>query len=437
MWKDGKDMNQNQNDQPRQTRTILGKIADWVRPLKLGISRTAEMDLGGHADLTGESIITLSTQDWLDLWTRKQRFVLQFARQGNLVMYVETQFHWLSYVKQFRKHWRRIYLFLLGPRKVEKNLYVYTPPLLLPAFQIFSGLATINNVVLAFFLRRAMRRLGMEQPVLWSYTHFNKPLIKKLGCKKALYECVDDYAGAKGLIKADVVRQQERQTLESVQAAIVTADGLKPPMMPYNRNIHIVSNAANVSHFNRAATQKQVEPVEMRNIPHPRLVFLGLTAYWVDLDLLEQIVTQRPGWQVVLVGPVAVDISRFDRYPNFHSLGRKPYDNLPQYMAHCDIALNPYVVDDVARGCSPLKLYEYLAAGLPVVSTEMPEARKFTKIVSVATDYNEFIRMTDDILARDEAEQTKYRQMALEESKNHSWENRFLEVEKIAMEVLK
>ncbi|MCK4573789.1 MAG: glycosyltransferase [candidate division Zixibacteria bacterium] len=419
------------------TANPLRRMMNFLRPARLDIAATAQMNLKNHRDLSGQDIMTLSTQDWLDLWTRKQRFVLQFARQGNRVIYVETQFHWLSYIKQLKKHWRRIYLFLYGPRKVEENLYVYTPPLLLPAFQIFPSLATINNFALAFFLKRAMRRVGMRNPVLWCYTHFNKPLIKKLGCKRALYECVDDYAGSKGLIKAEVVRKQEAQTLKSVNAAIVTADGLKPPLVKHNRNVHTVSNAANVSHFNRAVTEKFTEPDDLKQVPRPRLVFLGTTAYWVDLDLLEYVATVRPSWQILLIGPVTVDVSRFDDIRNFHCLGRKSYDDLPGYMAYCDVALNPYVVDDVARGCSPLKLYEYLAAGMPVVSTEMPEARKFERIVAVATSYEQYVAEIDRILARDAQTRTNYQLMALEESRQHSWENRFLQVEKIAMEALK
>lgn len=430
-------MNRASTSKPEDHDGMLWRLLRILKPDRLTVSKAAEMNVREHKGLTGQDIITVSTQDWLDLWTRKQRFVLQFARQGNRVLYVETQFHWLSYIRQFRKQWRRIYLFLLGPRLVEENLYVYTPPLLLPAFQVYPFLAAVNNAVLAVFLRKVMRTLGMKSPVLWLYTHYNKPLVKKLGCKKALYECVDDYAGAKGLIRARAVQKQEAETLRSVDAAIVTADSLKPPKVKYNRNIRVVPNAANVSHFNRAISGNEKEPDELTPITRPRLVFLGMTACWVDLDLLEHIAAARATWQIVLVGPWSVNINRFDNIQNVHFLGRKPYDVLPRYLAFCDVALNPYKVDDVARGCSPLKLYEYLAAGLPIVSTEMPEARKFDGLVRVAASCDEFVAHIEEILAWDKDTRSSYLSAAVEESKRHSWENRFLEVERITMVVLR
>jgi len=423
------------NKQMRET--VWEKIKRVLLADTMKISRTAELHVEEHEGLKGEDIVTLSTQDWNDLWTRKQRFVLQFARQGNRVLYVETQFHWVSYVRQFRKHWRRVFLFALGARRVEENLFVYTPPLLVPAFQVFPSLAKVNNFVLGIALKRVMKKLGMKSPVLWIYTHFNKSLIKKLGAKKALYECVDDYSGAKGLIKREVVIKQEAETLKEVNAAIVTAESLRPSKLAYNSRIHVVCNAANVSHFNRAVSEKHIEPVDLSGVGRPRLVFLGMTQYWVDLELLDYIAGEKPEWQIVMIGPVAVDVRRFERAKNMHFLGNKPYDDLPDYMAYCDVALNPYRVDDVAKGCSPLKLYEYLAAGLPVVSTEMPEARKFDKIVTVASNYEMFVLAVEEILIRDAGSREELKKQALAESQKHSWEKRFREVEKIAMEVLR
>ena len=334
------------------------KITRWLAPEPLKVPASIAIELDDHDGVADTHIMTFSTQDWSDLWTRKQRFTLQFARQGNKVIYVETQFHWLSYIKQFKKHWRRIYLFLLGARPVESNLYVYTPPLLLPFFQMYPVLAKINNRILGFFLKRVMKKIGMHTPVLWLYTHYNQPLVKALGSKTALYECVDDYAGASGLIKPAVVRNQEASTLMTAAASIVTADSLKPLMTPHNSRVHIIANAANQRHFNRAVTEQLSEPDDIKHISRPRLVFLGMIQYWVDQELIKAIAEAHPRWQLLFIGPVVVDVTRLAQYENIHFIGRREYDSLPAYMAHCDIALNPYHVDDVAKGCSPLKLYE-------------------------------------------------------------------------------
>lgn len=415
-------------------RRLARRIAAFFIPDDGPIPRSAELDLTANGSLKGQYIVTLSTQDWRDLWTRKQRFMLQFARQGNRVLYVETQFHWLTYFKLFRKQWRRVFLFLRGPREIEPNLFLYTPPLLLPAFQIFPKIAAINNFVLAFFIRSAMAKLAISNPLLWLYSHYNEPLIRKLGCRKALYECVDEFSAAKGLIKPNVVKNQERATLESVDAAIVTAPGLKRTKSLYNRNINVIPNGANVGHFN--AAENRSEPEDLRPIPHPRLTFVGGIAYWVDLELIRYLANLRPDWQIVMIGPVMVNLLGIDRLRNVHILRRKPYDDLPAYLAWSDIALNPYRVDSIAENCSPLKLYEYMAAGLPVVSTDMPEARKFPGIVDVARSYDAFGAAINSILDWQPEKRAERSQAAKEESLNHSWESRFLEVDRIAREVV-
>jgi glycosyltransferase involved in cell wall biosynthesis len=415
---------------------FIQKLKRFFIPEIPPAAQSAELSLENNQGLRGQDIVTLSTQDWRDLWTRKQRFMLQFARQGNKVLYVESQYHWLTYGRRLKRQWRRIYLFLLGPREVEPNLFIYTPPLIIPAFQIFPSLAKINNFVLAFFLRSAMHKIGIKEPLLWLYSHFNQPLIKKLGAKRALYECVDEFSGAKGLINEHVARELERATLAAVDVAIVTAPGLKKSKVGINRNIHIVPNAANIAHFGRAAICNLPEPADLKPISHPRLVFVGAIAYWIDLELLRYMAETRPNWQIVMVGPVLVDTDSLDGIPNFHFLGRKQYNSLPDYLAWCDVALNPYKIDSVAENCSPLKIYEYMAAGLPTVSTDMPEARQFPGLISVAKDYDNFVQKIEQVLSLTAEARQNCSISCRTEAKKHSWENRFLEVEKIARGVL-
>jgi glycosyltransferase involved in cell wall biosynthesis len=414
----------------------LSRIIQFIIPKNSRAASSSELNFESNRGLCGQDIVTLSTQDWRDLWTRKQRFMLQFARQGNKVLYVEAQYHWVTYIRCLRRHWRRIYLFLLGPRQIEPNLYIYTPPLLLPAFQVFPVLARINNFVLALFLRSVMRKLEISKPLLWLYSHFNEPLIKKLGARRALYECVDEFSGARGLVRANVAREQERATLGAVDVVIVTAPGLMKSKLNYNRNIHIVPNAANVTHFARAAEGNLSEPSDLKSIPHPRLVFVGGIAYWIDLELLRYLAERKPSYQIIMIGPVAANIASLDGIPNIHFLGRKSYDELPGYLAWCDIALNPYKVDSVAENCSPLKLYEYMAAGLPAVSTDMPEARQFPNLISVANDYDDFVGKVNEVLSWSREKKRSFSKASCSESRKHSWETRFLEVEKIAGGIL-
>ena len=97
-------------------------------------------------------ILCFSTQDWNDLWTRKQRFMTRFAREGHRTIYVETQFHWITYFLRFKTDWRRVFAFLKGPQKIEDNSWVYTPPILFPFFQFHSFTFNFFFRILTFML---------------------------------------------------------------------------------------------------------------------------------------------------------------------------------------------------------------------------------------------------------------------------------------------
>ena len=126
--------------------------------------------------ITDVEFLCLSTQDWTDLWTRKQRFMRQLARQGNRVLYIELQASLASF-GLVRADPARAWRWLSGAREVEANLYVATLPLVLPGFQMSLAINRLNNLVLAPLLRRWLRQAGMSAPVLWTYT----PVLREPG----------------------------------------------------------------------------------------------------------------------------------------------------------------------------------------------------------------------------------------------------------------
>jgi glycosyltransferase involved in cell wall biosynthesis len=138
-----------------------------------------------------------------------------------------------------------------------------------------------------------------------------------------------------------------------------------------------------------------------------------------------------------MVGPVSLDVGRLKRLQNIHFLGRKPFDILPGYLAWSDIAINPYKIGDVAANCSPLKLYEYLAAGLPIVSTTMAEASAFPGLIRTADTCDEFLQHIETILKWSNRRREAHMARSRKESQNHTWEKRFLEVERIVMEIMR
>jgi len=381
--------------------------------------------------ITNQDIVCLSSQDWNDLWTRKQRFMQRFARQGNRVLYVETQASLVS-VGVWRTDWRRAFRWLRGPRRVEESLYIATLPLLLPFFQMSLGINRLNNVVVSRLLRRWIRQLGFQSSILWTYNPHSESLVGRLGERLAVYECVDELTAAKGLLRRETVQVLERRLIEKVDLVVVTHENLYRSKRVGARDIHLVPNAADVEHFQRAALPDTPVSPEMQAFRHPIVGFLGTIQYWIDFDLLRFLALAKPEWSFVLIGPCG-RLARVDKIKdraNVHMLGRKRYEDLPSYLKAFDVCLNPYVLDETALNCSPLKLYEYLATGKPVVSVDMPEAQKFDGLISIGRDYAEILHLLEASM-RPEAASPHLVAARIGAVKNHSWGERFSQLEAV------
>ena len=142
---------------------------------------------------------------------------------------------------------------------------------------------------------------------------------------------------------------------------------------PYTPHAHLLRHGVDWEHFARAALEELPRPDDLANVQGPVLGFFGLIHEWVDQDLLCRIASALPEVTIALVGKVQADVSRLERQPNIRLLGQKPYSELPAYSAAFDVALIPFVSTELTAAVNPIKLREYLAAGLPVVATALPE----------------------------------------------------------------
>jgi hypothetical protein len=152
-------------------------------------------------------------------------------------------------------------------------------------------------------------------------------------------------------------------------------------------------------HFKKACLPETTVPEECRALRGPVIGFFGLVADWVDLSVFRYLATERPEWSLVLVGEIQTDVSSLRELPNIHLLGRRNYQNLPAYSKAFDVAILPFVVNDLTLAANPLKMREYLAAGLPVVATPLPEVRRFRHLLRMAATPQEFLGQIEAWLA--------------------------------------
>ncbi|HEX8967344.1 MAG TPA: glycosyltransferase, partial [Chloroflexota bacterium] len=149
---------------------------------------------------------------------------------------------------------------------------------------------------------------------------------------------------------------------------------------------------------------------------------------WVDVKLIAQLARARPAWSFVLVGPVGIDVSPLRGLANVHLVGPRAYASLPGYLAGMDVGLIPFERSTLTYHADPIKAYEYLAAGLPVVATDLPALRRLSHVVRLAGTPAEFLEQLDAAITEGRDARHAERQA---EAARHSWTARFETIERL------
>jgi glycosyltransferase involved in cell wall biosynthesis len=163
-------------------------------------------------------------------------------------------------------------------------------------------------------------------------------------------------------------------------------------------------------------------------LPRPVVGFVGGLSQWVDLELVAFLARAHPTWSFVLIGPLGIDASAVRAMANVHLLGARAYDALPGYLAAIDVGLIPFRDEPVTYHADPIKAYEYLAAGLPTVATDLPALRRLAHVVQLARSPEDFLRELDKAVEQGRARGRAERQT---EAGKHSWQSRFAEVRQL------
>lgn len=315
--------------------------------------------------------------------------------------------------------------FLKPIEEVEKNIFVLNP-LAVPSYRN-SAIRAFNQRFLLSQVRQAMRILNFRNPTNMVFNPAAGLLAGKLDESQLIYYCVDEYTEFSGASKG--LKEIEEDLLKRADVVIVSAERLFENKKNFNRNIFVIRHGTDWHHFCQALDEETKIPDEISGLPRPIIGFHGLLADWVDFELIKKTAEHFKGGSVVLIGKTTVDavkkIKVLEAIPNVHFLGRKPYAELPSYCKGFDVALNPFVINELTLSANPLKVREYLAAGLMTVSTDIPEARILDNCLT-ATDHADFIRQIEWAL-----QNRKPRCEISDAIRHESWESKINELRDI------
>ncbi len=376
--------------------------------------------------LSGQAIACFSSNSWDALWRNRQQIMSRLARQ-NRVLFIEPA----PYLRETSVDLRRRGLAALQPSRLTSplpNLWVYTPPTVAPR----SGRRPLSDLTFAWRrrnLHQVLRSLGMEHPILWIFRYDLGEMVGHLDECLTIYHAVDEYSAyaldaeqIAGRDRRQIIRDIEADLIRQVDLVFVTSPALLQTKGPLHPHVVLVPNGVDVEGFARPAA---LTPPDIANLPHPLIGYAGVLNEKIDFDLLAALAGQHPAWTFALVGPVALrnpdELQPLRRLGNVHFLGGKPVEALPAYVQDFDAGLMPYRLNEWTRNISPLKLYEYLAAGIPIISTPIPAIEPFASALWQADDAASFAQAITAALAADTPDR-RQRQQAL--AQLHSWEQR-------------
>ncbi len=359
------------------------------------------------------------SKDWRGDHTSNHHVLRELAKTRRVVWLnsVGTRTPSLSSARDLKTIKRKLTEVVRGAVNVENDLWVATP-LVLPMPERPLARA-LNRWMVEGFVRAIRAKLGIDRFQLWTFLP-NVADYLGMGEELSVYYCVDEWSMFEYLDHGTIV-SHEQQLLKRVDAVFAVNHALADAKRDLNPTTFVAPHGVDHELFARALDPDIVIPADLAKLPKPRIGFYGTLREWVDFELIANIAKARPEWSIVLLGQQLSDVSAVANLPNVHLLGARPHAELPAYCAGFDVGIIPYRTQERMAFVNPLKLREYLAAGLPVVSTPISEVERYPGLCQVARDASSFVGAIERVLRLDSRAARLARSAAM---RDETWQSR-------------
>lgn len=263
--------------------------------------------------------------------------------------------------------------------------------------------------------------------VLWYYTPMALAFGHRIAADAIVFDKMDELS-AFAFAPPDL-RALEGALMESADVVFTGGVSLYTAARDRSANVHCFPSSIDVAHFGAARRGSGIvagDPADQAGIARPRIGFFGVIDERMDLPLIAEVAARKPDWQLVMIGPTAkIDPASLPQAANLHWLGGKAYADLPAYMAHWDVGWMPFAMNESTRFISPTKTPEFLAAGLPVVSSPIhdvvePYGRR--GLVSIAATAADSVAAIERLLAETEAQRVARQALVDAHLAGNSWD---------------
>jgi glycosyltransferase involved in cell wall biosynthesis len=341
------------------------------------------------------NIVCFGSVDWASHRQRPQSLMSAMVEQGHDVLYVENLGTRLPRPRDVRRVARRLanWLRTTNPsRPVADGRLRVDSPIVFP----LQNVGWIRSIGRAGLVRRLRKRLPPGRPlIVWTYIAV--PVVRDvataLGADVLVYDWSDDASEhvltRSGRVKRRIAEWEDEMVDRADLVFVASSELLRRRGSP-NPNTFVIPHG---SHPPRRQGRALVP--EVARSPRPRVGFVGSVTEWTDLQLIEHLARARPKWSFVIVGPVKTRVDGLRKRPNVIFTGERSHEEIPALLSSFDCAIIPYRLAPATQVASPVKLREYLAHGLPVVSVDVPEVHPFAPPVQIAATPAAFLAALD------------------------------------------
>lgn len=356
-------------------------------------------------------IVCFANIEWCARYQRPQHIMSQFAANGHRIFYIARSIMPAQGEPYVMKQ--------VAPNIYEIGLEFHGSE------DFYAHRMSHENLIAA---NRSLARLMVDAKIRealivvhLSYWTALAVELQKNRAWRLQYDCMDEWADFPDI--GQQLLQEEEILIDKADLVTVTASLLEKKWQARSKKCILVRNGVEFEFFSSNCVKNEL----LAHLEKPVIGFYGALAPWVDFNLLHYLATQRPNWNFVLVGDCFVkDLAGIDRLPNVHLTGKKAYEYMPRYLHGFDVCLIPFKLNKVTHAVDPVKFYEYISVGKPVVSVPLEEMAIYGDYVYFAREYADFLAKVEAALKENDPDLTQRR---IQLAKNNDWHHRYLSME--------
>ncbi len=372
-----------------------------------------------HPSVANYDFICLANIDWDARYQRPQQLANQFARHGHRVFYLISS---RSLPPGDSQGFRA--------RNVAENIFEVELMANKEIDRYASVLDTEDTEYFCQSIERLREAFNIVDAVCHVHLAFWVPVAFKLRAIwswPVIYDCMDEWEDFPGIGKPLLVA--ERTLIRDSDAVTVTAALLEEKYCAHNPRCVLVRNGVDFEFFHFNCQPSQI----LGDMSHPIIGFYGALAEWVDVGLIAEVARAQPDWNFVIVGDIFIPkLEGLDQLSNVHLLGRRPYEDMPRYLYHFDACLIPFRLNQVTHAVDPVKLYEFISAGKPVIAVPLQELAIYANYLYFATTSDEFVREIKVALSENDL---ALRQSRIDLARNNDWYHRYQLISELILKI--